>query len=110
MQPSQTSGFLRNAASTAAGVAGGALLFQGINSLFSGHHGGLLGGDLSSVKPADSLSAATAAGAHHGDAQTFSGDDHRKTGGDAGGDQDSDMDADYGDDGDDGDFGGGDYG
>jgi hypothetical protein len=95
MQPSQTSGFLRNAASTAAGVAGGALLFQGINSLFSGHHGSLLGGDLSSVKPADNLSAATASSPHHADTDV---------------DQDSDMDADYGDDGDDGDFGGGDYG
>jgi hypothetical protein len=100
MQPSQTSGFLRNAATTAAGVAGGALLFQGINSLFSGHHGGLLGGDLSSVKPADSLSAATAASPHHGDTDRSQDSDM----------QDSDMDADYGDDGDDGDFGGGDYG
>ena len=33
------SGFLGNAASTAAGVAGGAFLFQGIEGLF-GHHGG----------------------------------------------------------------------
>jgi len=110
MQPSQTSGFLRNAASTAAGVAGGALLFQGINSLFSGHHGGLLGGDFSSMKPAESLSTATAAGSHHGDAQTFLGGDRREAGDDRDRDQDSDMDADYGDDGDDGDFGGGDYG
>jgi hypothetical protein len=39
MQPSQTSGFLRQAATTAAGVAGGALLFEGIQSLFSGHQG-----------------------------------------------------------------------
>jgi hypothetical protein len=39
MQPSQTSGFLRSAAQTAVGVAGGALLFEGIQSLFSGHHG-----------------------------------------------------------------------
>jgi hypothetical protein len=36
-------GFLRSAAATAAGVAGGALLFQGIQSLFGGH-GGLGGG------------------------------------------------------------------
>jgi uncharacterized protein len=38
-------GFLRSAAATAAGVAGGALLFQGIESLF-GHHesAGILGG------------------------------------------------------------------
>ena len=38
-------GFLRSAAATAAGVAGGALLFQGISSLFGNHYaGGLMGG------------------------------------------------------------------
>jgi uncharacterized protein len=109
MQPSQTSGFLRNAATTAAGVAGGALLYQGISSLFSGHHGGSLGGDLSNLKPADSLSAATATSALGG-AQTFAGHNQHDVQGDADRDQDSDMDADYGDDGDDADFGGGDYG
>jgi hypothetical protein len=46
MQPAQTSGFLRQAATTAAGIAGGALLFEGISSLFSGHqgYGGFMGG------------------------------------------------------------------
>jgi hypothetical protein len=45
MQPAQTSGFLRSAATTAAGIAGGALLFEGIQSLFSGHQGfGGMGG------------------------------------------------------------------
>ncbi len=34
------SGFLRQAAATAAGIAGGALLFEGIQSLFGGHGGG----------------------------------------------------------------------
>ncbi len=101
MQPSQTSGFLRNAATTAAGVAGGALLFQGINSLFSSHHGSLLGGDFSSMTPTDSLSETAVA---YGDDQNVSG-----SGGDADRDQDSDNNADYGDNGDDGDFGGGDY-
>jgi hypothetical protein len=39
MQPqSQNGGFLRSAMATAAGVAGGALLFQGISSMFSGQH------------------------------------------------------------------------
>ncbi len=33
-------GFLRSAATTAAGVAGGVLLAEGLSSLFSGHHGG----------------------------------------------------------------------
>jgi hypothetical protein len=38
-------GFLRSAAATAAGVAGGALLFEGISSLFGNHYaGGLMGG------------------------------------------------------------------
>jgi hypothetical protein len=37
-------GFLRSAATTAAGIAGGALLFQGIQSMFGGHGGGMFGG------------------------------------------------------------------
>ncbi len=36
--------FLRSAATTAAGVAGGAMLFQGIENLFGGHRGVLGGG------------------------------------------------------------------
>jgi hypothetical protein len=36
--------FLRGAGTTAAGVAGGALLFDGISNLFGGHHGGGFGG------------------------------------------------------------------
>jgi hypothetical protein len=42
-QPSAFSGFLKSAATTAAGVAGGALLFQGLENLFGGHHGGWSG-------------------------------------------------------------------
>ncbi|HUB94832.1 MAG TPA: DUF2076 domain-containing protein [Stellaceae bacterium] len=38
--PGASSGFLRQAATTAAGVAGGALLFEGISSLFGPHYGG----------------------------------------------------------------------
>jgi hypothetical protein len=38
--PGASSGFLRQAATTAAGIAGGALLFQGISSLFGPHYGG----------------------------------------------------------------------
>ena len=37
-------GFLRSAAATAAGVAGGALLFQGFESLFGPHYAGGLSG------------------------------------------------------------------
>ncbi|HLZ67146.1 MAG TPA: DUF2076 domain-containing protein [Aliidongia sp.] len=44
LQPGQTSGFLQNAAQTAVGVAGGMLLFEGMESLFSGHRGGWGGG------------------------------------------------------------------
>jgi hypothetical protein len=38
------SSFLRQAAATAAGIAGGALLFQGIQSMFGAHAGGILAG------------------------------------------------------------------
>jgi hypothetical protein len=40
MQPGAGSGFLRNAAATAMGIAGGALLFQGLSSLFGHGIGG----------------------------------------------------------------------
>lgn len=40
MMPGAGSGFLRQAATTAAGIAGGALLFQGIQSMFGPHYGG----------------------------------------------------------------------
>jgi hypothetical protein len=45
-QPAGQPSFLRSAATTAAGVAGGALLFEGIESLFGGHggYGGMGGG------------------------------------------------------------------
>ena len=45
MAPSAGGGFLRNALTTAAGVAGGAALFQGIESLL-GHNSGPFGGGL----------------------------------------------------------------
>ncbi len=38
------SSFLRSAATTAAGIAGGALLFEGIQSMFGAHAGGILAG------------------------------------------------------------------
>jgi hypothetical protein len=44
MMASGGSGFLRSAATTAAGIAGGALLFEGIQSMFGAHAGGILGG------------------------------------------------------------------
>jgi hypothetical protein len=36
--------FLRSAGTTAAGVAGGEMLFSGLSNLFGGHHGGGFGG------------------------------------------------------------------
>jgi uncharacterized protein len=92
MQPAQTGSFLRGAASTAVGVAGGALLFQGINSLFSGHHG-FSTSALAGVNPQDSLSEKTIEGPggaggglqqadFGGDAADFGGDE------DFGGDDD----------------------
>lgn len=50
MQPQQStgSGFLGNALATAAGVAGGALLFQGLQSAFGNHHSSIFGNMASS--------------------------------------------------------------
>lgn len=45
MAPSAGGGFLRSALTTAAGVAGGAVLFQGIENLL-GHHSGPFGGGM----------------------------------------------------------------
>ena len=110
MQPSQTSGFLRNAAATAAGVAGGAMLFQGIQSLFSGHHGGMMGNfNPSNMNPNDSLSKSTVVNNYYGDDPSGAGSDKQYA--DYGSDQSSDtggyQEADYDSD-DDSDFGGSD--
>lgn len=45
-QPGGMGSFLRSAGTTAAGIAGGAFLFQGLSNLFGGNHGGqgFLGG------------------------------------------------------------------
>jgi hypothetical protein len=43
-QPSGGGSFLRNAATMAAGVAGGALIAEGLTSLFAGHRYGGFGG------------------------------------------------------------------
>jgi hypothetical protein len=50
MLSSASSGFLRAAAATALGVAGGQLLFQGIESMFGQHAGSILSGQ--SMQPA----------------------------------------------------------
>jgi len=50
-QPSAMSGFLSSAAATAAGVAGGALLFQGLEHLIGGSHLSGLGAGLGTGTP-----------------------------------------------------------
>jgi uncharacterized protein len=49
--PSPAGSFLRSAATTAAGVAAGALAFEGIESLMHGHGGGGFGGGFGSGAP-----------------------------------------------------------
>ncbi len=92
MQPSQTGDFLRGAAGTALGVAGGALLFQGVSSLFSGNHG-LATSALSGMNPNDSLSETTVVNNYYDDRDGGQRDDYGA------------QEADYGSD--DTDFGGG---
>ncbi|HWS61931.1 MAG TPA: DUF2076 domain-containing protein [Steroidobacteraceae bacterium] len=48
-----TAGFLGQAAATAAGVAGGAFLFQGLENLFGSHGGSAAGHDAQSFIPED---------------------------------------------------------
>jgi uncharacterized protein len=69
MAPGSGSGFLRQAAATAAGIAGGALLFQGIQSLFAPHHGSGVPAGTPALAPS---SETTGAG---GDAAELAGHD-----------------------------------
>ncbi|MFE0758984.1 DUF2076 domain-containing protein [Inquilinus sp. NPDC058860] len=102
----QSSGpsFLRSAAATAAGVAGGALLFQGIESLFGMGHGGF--GGLGGASPG---LTETVINNYYGDAAPDGGDlrDADAVPADDGGQ--GVTDADYQDDGSQ-DFGGDDFG
>lgn len=105
----QSSGpsFLRSAAATAAGVAGGALLFQGIESLFGAGHGGL--GGFGSAAPG---LTETVVNNYYGDAapgadSTDLRDANAVPPDDAG---QGVTDADYQDDGGQDDFGGDDFG
>lgn len=119
------SGFLRQAAATAAGIAGGALLFDGIRSLFGYHAGGILGNMpmqpglsetvINNYYGDDPASAASQGpwGAPGGDVQSADyapdaggdGDQDPGTGQDFANDQDFGTDQDPGTD---GDFGGSD--
>ncbi len=99
MQPSQTGSFLRGAAGTALGVAGGALLFQGINSMFSGNHG-LSSSALSGITPQDSLTETTVVNNYYDDQGGGRGDQGYQQA-DYGGDTDFGGDDDFGGGGDD---------
>jgi hypothetical protein len=111
-------GFLRSAATTAAGIAGGALLFQGIESLFGQHaSAGILGGQ--GVTPGLGESVVNnyygdSGGGQGGTDQDFSGGDQNQdfSGGNydpSGGGQDYASDQDFSG-GQDQDFSGGDFG
>jgi uncharacterized protein len=90
-------GFLRSAAATAAGVAGGALLFQGISSMFGhGYANSLYGGGMSPGL------GETVINNYYGDAGPGGGDYGGGVGGDYGGGGGGDYASDVG-----GDFGGG---
>lgn len=103
----QSSGpsFLRSAATTAAGVAGGALLFQGIESLFGMGHGGL-GGFGAGAAPG---LTETVVNNYYGDAAPGSDGTDLRDADAAPADDQGVRDADYQDDGSQ-DFGGDDFG
>ena len=120
LQPAQSSGFLQQAATTAVGIAGGALLFEGIQSLFGPHYGcgfggGFLGGSPwggAGWGPGESLSETTIVNNNYGDqpqdqARDQGADDQPDTASDQdGGFQDAGYDSSQ-DVSDGGDFGGG---
>jgi hypothetical protein len=110
-------GFLRSAAATAAGIAGGALLFQGIESLFGRGGGGILGSQAMTPGLGETVvnnyygSDAPGGGQDFSSADVGGGQDY--SGGDAGGGQDYGSDNDYGggqDYASGQDYGGGDFG
>jgi hypothetical protein len=117
LQPAQSSGFLQQAATTAVGIAGGALLFEGIQSLFGPHYGtGFLGGSPWGGGPGPSLSETTIVNNYYDDVPQGPGPDQsadyqpdasNDPGADQGGFQDADSGSDQ-DISDGGDFGGSD--
>jgi|HubBroStandDraft_1064217.scaffolds.fasta_scaffold00238_10 hypothetical protein len=116
-QPAQSSGFLQQAATTAVGIAGGALLFEGIQSLFGPHYygGGFLGGSPwggAGWSPGPSLTETTIVNNYYDDQPQNQGADDRfdgpsDPGPDQGGFQDAADDGSGQDFSDNGDFGGG---
>jgi hypothetical protein len=113
--PGSGGGFLRSAAATAAGVAGGALLFQGISSLFGNHFaGGLTSAGMTpglGETVINNYYGSDAGGDWSSDAGAAGGDDYSRAGFDPGGGDYSSQDYDPGsqDYSSDQDFGGGDW-
>ncbi len=111
-------GFLRSAAATAAGIAGGALLFEGISSLFGhGYASGISGGGgfapgLGETVVNNYYGDATQGGDFGGGGDYPAGGDPGYAGGDSGGDfgGGDNGGGDFGGDNGGGDFGGGDFG
>jgi len=112
-------GFLRSAAATAAGIAGGALLFQGIESLFGNHYaGGLMGAGMTPGLGESVVNNyyGSDAGSDFSGGDAGAGSDYSSGGfdpGGASGDQDyssQDYDSDNQDFSSDQDFSGGDFG
>jgi hypothetical protein len=101
-------GFLRSAAATAAGIAGGALLFQGISSMFGhGYANSLTGGMGMTSGLGETVINNNYGGSAAGGADYGGGGDTGYAGGDTAGGGDSAGGGDYGGG---GDVGGGDYG
>jgi hypothetical protein len=109
-------GFLRSAAATAAGVAGGALLFEGISSLFGHSYASGLGGGMGGGMPGGL--GETVINNYYGDGQGGSEGDYGGGGSDGGyagsdggyaggGDTGGGANGDYGGGGADSDYGGG---
>ena len=98
--------FLRSAATTAAGVAGGALLFEGISSLFGhGFAGGLGGMGMGGMQ--GGLGETVINNNYYGDSQGAAPGDYGGGGDYSGGDGGNSGGGGYGGGGDSGDYGGG---
>jgi hypothetical protein len=98
--PGASSGFLRQAATTAAGIAGGALLFQGISSLFGPHYGG---GMFGGMTPQPGLGETVVNNYYNDDSRpdpglTQADDVQNVSGQDYASDQDADTGQDFGGD------------
>ena len=109
------SGFLRSAAATAAGVAGGALLFEGISSLFGHGYASGLGGFGGMGGMGTGLGETVVNNNYYGGAGDYGGGgdsagDAGYTGGDAGSSDYGNNDFGGGGDAGNGDFGSGDFG